>query len=101
MTKEVSTTNMANDSNPASWYKENNCLRYKFNRTIIEQGIIIVQLNINALVKKVDEVKSILDECSFDILFLAETKLNNQIKQLDYTERQVKKWWRNYGICEI
>ena len=67
--------NMANDSNPASWYKENIRSRYKFNLTI-------AHLNNNASVNKVDEVKSILDECSFDILFLAETKLNSTIGNL-------------------
>ena len=67
--------NIANDSNSASWYKENIRSHYKFNLTI-------ARLNVNALVNKVDEVKSILDECSFDILFLAETKLNSTIGNL-------------------
>lgn len=67
--------NTANDSNPASWYKKNIPLHYKFNP-------IIPHLNVNALVNKIDKVKSTLEECSFDILFLAETKLSSTIGNL-------------------
>lgn len=42
----------------------------------------VAHLNVNVLVNKVDEVNFILDECSFDILFLAETKLNSTIGNL-------------------
>ena len=52
-----------------SWYQSNINSYYKFN-------LKIAYLNINSLINKVDEVKEMLSRNMFDILFIAETKID-------------------------
>ena len=54
-----------------SWYQSNINTYYKFN-------LKIAYLNINSLINKVDEVKEMLSRNMFDILFIAETKIDGQ-----------------------
>ena len=61
-----------NDSDSLDWYQSNIGGYYKFN-------IKIGYLNINSVVNKVDEVKELLNTNIFDILFLAETKIDSTV----------------------
>ena len=53
-------------------YQSNISGYYKFN-------IKIGYLNINSVVNKIDKVKELLNRNMFDILFLAETKIDNTV----------------------
>ena len=61
-----------NDSDSLDWYQSNISGYYKFN-------IKIGYLNINSVVNKIDEVKELLNRKTFDILFLAETKIDSTV----------------------
>ena len=61
-----------NDSDSLDWYQSNISGYYKFN-------IKIGYLNINSVVNKIDEVKDLLNRNMFDILFLAETKIDSTV----------------------
>ena len=58
-----------NDCDSMDWYQSNISGYYKFN-------IKIGYLNINSVVNKIDEVKELLNRNMFDILFLAERKID-------------------------
>ena len=61
-----------NDSDSLDWYQSDISGYYKFN-------IKIGYLNINSVVNKIDEVKDLLNRNMFDILFLAETKIDSTV----------------------
>ena len=61
-----------NDCDSLDWYQSNISDYYKFN-------IKIGYLNINSVVNKIDEVKELLNRNMFDILFLAETKIDSTV----------------------
>ena len=61
-----------NDCDSLDWYQSNISGYYKFN-------IKIGYLNINSVVNKIDEVKELLNRNMFDILFLAETKIDSTV----------------------
>ena len=64
-----------NDCDSLDWYQSNISGYYKFN-------IKIGYLNINSVVNKIDEVKELLNRNMFDILFLAETKIDSTVSSL-------------------
>ena len=61
-----------NDCDSLDWHQSNISGYYKFN-------IKIGYLNINSVVNKIDEVKELLNRNMFDILFLAETKIDSTV----------------------
>ena len=61
-----------NDIDSLDRYQSNISGYYKFN-------IKIGYLNINSVVNKIDEVKELLNRNMFDILFLAETKIDSTV----------------------
>ena len=61
-----------NDIDSLNWYQSNISGYHKFN-------IKIGYLNINSVVNRIDEVKELLNRNMFDILFLAETKIDSTV----------------------
>ena len=73
----ASTESMPNLSNTdeldsLSWYQSKISNYYKFN-------LKIGYLNINSIINKMDEVKEMLNRNMFDILFIAETKIDKSV----------------------
>ena len=64
--------NMADDNDSLMWYYSNITSYYKYN-------LKIAYLNINSLINKTDEVKDMLNKEMFDILFIAETKIDKTV----------------------
>ena len=58
------------DTDSLSWYMANVSGYYKFN-------LKIAYLNINSITNKIDEVKEMLGKGMFDILFIAESKIDS------------------------
>ena len=68
---ESSTGELDND-NSLTWFQSHISSYYKFNLKI---GF----LNINSIINKIDEVKEMLNKNMFDILFIAETKIDKTV----------------------
>ena len=58
------------DTDSLSWYMANVSEYYKFN-------LKLAYLNINSITNKIDEVKEMLGKGMFDILFIAESKIDS------------------------
>ena len=58
------------DTDSLSWYTANVSEYYKFN-------LKLAYLNINSITNKIDEVKEMLGKGLFDILFIAESKIDS------------------------
>ena len=66
----LSTENHQDQTDSVQWYKDNICSYYK-------SKLKISYLNINSVPNKFDEVKAMPNLALFDIMFIAETKIDN------------------------
>ena len=68
---EASSSEFASDDS-LTWFRTHISSYYKFN-------LKVGYLNINSIINKTDEVKEMLNKNMFDILFIAETKIDKTL----------------------
>ena len=94
--RSINTSTSSSTDQPMNWYRAQV-------RGYYEKNLTIAYLNVNSINSKADEVLSLLETCQFDVLFIAETKIDGTYSNslLAHSSYRITRRDQKKGGCGI